>query len=215
MNDMMDDSKSITAPQTAANDRPEIFTLYTIGHSSLSLDEFLSHLNAHNIRVLVDVRSAPYSRYVPHYNKANLQAFLLENQVDYRFAGDYLGGRPKDAEAYTDGKIPDEDTKRASFLKLVQYEDVMKSEQYQKGINRLLDIVRETAAQGSNVAIMCSEGNPHECHRHHLIARSLIDPTMKVTDETIEIYHITKDGNIEIVGNTAFAPQLPYQPKLF
>jgi uncharacterized protein (DUF488 family) len=195
----------------------EILTLYTIGHSNLSAEDFLAYLRHSGITVLLGVRSAPYSRYVPHFNKSNLQPFLEANQVDYRYAGEFLGGQPKDETVYKNEEVPDENTNRTRFLKLVQYREVMHRDWYQKGIRRLLDIVRETGAKGGAVAIMCSEGNPLECHRHHLIARSLLDPAVRITDENIKILHIIKDGNIEAVEPSAFDAKkdMPHQPRLF
>jgi len=189
-------------------------TLYTIGHSNLSAADFLAILKQHKITVLVDIRSAPYSRYVPHFNKAELETFLKSNGLDYRYAGEYLGGQPKDENLYKSQEVPEAGTTRTKFLKLVDYEAVMKTEPYQRGIRRLLAIVAESGAERA-VAIMCSEGNPLDCHRHHLIARSLLDPKLKVTDQIIKVQHIVKDGNIETVDASAFEINTPYQPRLF
>jgi len=188
-------------------------TLFTIGHSNIPLAEFLANLRAHNITVLVDVRSAPYSRYVPHFNKANLEAYLKENGLDYRYAGELLGGRPKETDLYENSAIPDEDADPSQFLRSVRYQEVMKRDWYQKGIRRLLDIVRESAEKGVSVAIMCSEGDPHDCHRHHLIARSLVDPRHKILDANVNVHHILKDGTIEMVDKSAF-DEPPEQLKL-
>ncbi len=194
-----------------------MLTLYTIGHSNLAPDDFLAALRQHNIMVLVDVRSAPYSRYVPHFSKDKLEAYLKANGVDYRFAGEFLGGQPKDETVYKHQVVPDEDTKREKFLKLVDYEAIMQRDWYRRGIQRLLEIVAEAVSTQTQVAIMCSEGNPLECHRHHLITRSLIDPPVKVTDQEVKVVHIVKDGNIEIVDMAAFAVhnQTPNQLRLF
>lgn len=195
----------------------DFLTLYTIGHSNLSQEDFLAHLRQHNITVLVDVRSAPFSRYVPHFNKNALETYLKENGLDYRYAGEYLGGRPKDESVYRNETVPDEETKREQFLKLVDYVAIMKTDWYQKGINRLLEIMTEARANNGNLAIMCSEGDPLDCHRHHLIARSLLDPAVKVTDVNVKVQHIVKEGNIEAVDATAFEgkSQPPHQPRLF
>lgn len=185
--------------------------LYTIGHSNLSADDFLALLRQHQIGVLVDVRSAPYSRYVPHFNKGELQAFLIENGVDYRYAGEYLGGRPPAANLYKDQRLLGDDAERADYLHQVDYVAVMKQDWYQRGIRRLLDIMTEAAA---NVTILCSEANPHDCHRHHLIARSLLDPAVRVTDQNVKVHHILRDGIIEIVEPSVFQKTEPYQPRL-
>jgi uncharacterized protein (DUF488 family) len=194
----------------------DLLTLYTIGHSNLSKNDFLAALRKNDIAVLVDVRSAPYSRYVPHFNKSDLEVFLKENDIDYRYAGEYLGGQPKDEAVYKHQVVPDDDTSREKFLKLVDYEAVMQQEWYQRGIKRLLEIVAQTRKAGGHVAIMCSEGDPLDCHRHHLIARSLLDATVKVIDIDIEVQHIVKDGNIEAVDQVVFKAksEQPKQPRL-
>lgn len=190
----------------------ELPTLFTIGHSNLSEEEFLSILSLHSISVLVDVRSAPFSRYVPHFNKSHLEASLPEHQVDYHFAGEWLGGRPPYPDVYKDGKMPDPSVSRPDFLKLVHYEEVMKRDWYQHGIHRLLEIVRETDQQGRRVAIMCSEANPHECHRHHLIARSLIDPKVHLDEyPLVQVKHILTDGSLRLVVATDFVTSEQYK----
>jgi uncharacterized protein (DUF488 family) len=186
------------------------FTLYTIGHSDLAAPDFLRLLRQHNIYLLFDVRSAPYSKFVPHFNKRELEAFLKRNGVDYLYGGDHLGGRPAQTDVYKGGQVPDKDTKREEFLDLVQYEEVMQRNWYQAAIQRLLQVVHGTAQKGGNVAIMCSEGNPRECHRHHLIVRSLIDPKLRIVDTDVEAIHILKDGTAEIVSPSEFR-DLPKQ----
>jgi uncharacterized protein (DUF488 family) len=194
-----------------SNEQP---TLYTIGHSNLSADDFLSLLNTHHITTLVDVRSAPYSKYVPHFGKRELESFLTERSVNYRYAGEILGGRPKQAEVYKNNEVPDENTKREDFLKLVQYEEIMKQDWYQKAILHLLNIVRDDAKNSGRVAIMCSEGNPRECHRHHLIARSLIDPKVRILQENVEVCHILKDGTLETLTPATFETPKPNNQQL-
>lgn len=180
----------------------EIAVLYTIGHSNYEAEQFLAILRQHQIALLVDVRSAPYSRYTPHFSKDRLEPYLTRNGIEYRFAGQYLGGRPDAPEVYINQAVPDEDTGREDFLKLVDYEAVMKLESYQRGISRLLDLV-----QVKNVVIMCSESNPHDCHRHHLIARSLIDERVKLANiPPITVKHILKTGELEEVNADVFGP---------
>ncbi len=191
-------------------------TLYTIGHSNHTTEEFLALLRTYHITVLVDVRSAPYSKFAPQFNKSELQAFLEQHGIQYRYAGEYLGGRPKEAELYKDEELPDEDTKRADFLKKVDYKAMMHYEKYLKGITHLLSIVRQATEVGGNVTIMCSEGNPLECHRHHLITRSLVDPKLKIIDNEIDIivYHIERDGKFTPITAENF-PEEFIQERLF
>jgi uncharacterized protein (DUF488 family) len=155
--------------------------LYTIGHSNHSLDQFIRLLEENSIMTLVDVRSAPYSRYSPHFNKESLEAALRERDIQYAYAGKFLGGRPTDPGCYKSRTLP---TERADYLHEVDYPEVMKRDWFRKGIDRLLELADEQTA-----AIMCSEENPAQCHRHHLIAKYLManHPEVKVT-------HIRGDG---------------------
>lgn len=177
-------------------------TLYTIGHSNLNAEDFLDLLRKHNIIVLVDVRSKPYSRLFPHFGKDALQVFLTQHNVEYRFAGEYLGGQPKDSTVYADDQQPNEDTERADFLEIVRYDEVAKRDWFRKGIKHLLTIVSETTI--GSVAIMCSESHPFECHRHHLIARSLIDPAWRWIEPPPRVVHIIKGGALQVVDESMF-----------
>ena len=157
--------------------------LYTIGHSNHSLDLFIRLLEENGIMTLVDVRSAPYSRYSPHFNKENLEAALRERDIQYAYAGKFLGGRPADPACYKSRTLPAEG---ADYLHEVDYPEVMKRDWFLKGVERLLELADE-----QTTAIMCSEENPAQCHRHHLIAKYLMAnrPEVKVT-------HIRGDGTV-------------------
>lgn len=188
--------------------------LYTIGHSDLSASLFLNHLSNFNVRVVVDVRSVPASKFVPHFNKHPLEQLLTQHGIEYRFAGDFLGGRPVQADVYKSNQVPNKDTKREDFLELVQYTEIIKRDWYQKGIIRLFNLISQAEQESSTVAILCSEGNPRECHRHHLITRSLVDPQMKIVDRDIQVFHILRNGEAELVNASEFE-NLLVQPRLF
>ena len=66
--------------------------LYTIGHSTLEMDDFLRLLKENYIQVLVDVRSQPYSRFNPQYNRESFQHAMAYANIEYVFAGEHLGG---------------------------------------------------------------------------------------------------------------------------
>ena len=155
--------------------------VYTIGHSNLSIKQFLRLLNQHGIKVVVDVRSAPYSRYTPHFNHDALATTLNSVGIEHKYAGEYLGGRPKDPTCYKNGQLPEG---KADYLKLVDYPAVATRPWYQKGLYRLLEI-----ASDNNTVLLCSEEDPHQCHRHHLIAQTLID-------KGISVQHIRGDGTL-------------------
>jgi uncharacterized protein (DUF488 family) len=156
--------------------------LYTIGHSNLAIDDFLRLLKDNYIRVLVDVRSQPFSRFNPQYNRDSLKYALAEATIGYVFAGDSLGGRPADPACYKDGVVPDG---KANYLKLVDYAQVMQRDWYQAGIERLLQHAGERL-----VAIMCSEEDPMHCHRHHLVAQTLLK-------RGVAVWHLRADGTVE------------------
>jgi uncharacterized protein (DUF488 family) len=157
--------------------------LYTIGHSNHPVDKFIQLLVEHRVMHLVDVRSIPYSRFHPQFNKTALPQVLLEHSIAYTWAGEALGGRPKDPSCYKQGKLP---SKPGEYLHEVSYPDVMQRPWFVEGIQCLL----ETASQ-QVTCILCAEKDAARCHRHHLIARYLLE---RYTDMTI--WHIMGDGSL-------------------
>ena len=170
-----------TRMDSGSSDLP--MTLYTIGHSNLNAEDFLARLQRHKITTLVDVRSAPVSKYVPHFNKSVLESWLPDAGIIYRYAGKYLGGRTENPAYLSDGK-PD-------YLKMMQ------RPKYVIGIVRLLNLVVQGAESGF-IAVMCAENDALQCHRHHLIARSLIDPSVCVIEGGINLtlQHIDASGDL-------------------
>lgn len=146
-------------------------TLYTIGHSNISIDSFIKLLISAGIEVLVDVRSFPYSRYATQFNKESLVDAVKSKHIEYIFMGDVLGGRPDDSSCYINGKV--------------DYELIRQKEYYQKGLKRLIKGIGQYC-----VAIMCSEEDPMECHRRNLIARDMYK-------RGVRIFHIRSSGAIE------------------
>jgi len=125
--------------------------IYTIGHSTHSIDEFLKMLGYFNIRYLIDIRSFPGSRKFPHFNKENLEATLKENGIDYTHLKD-LGGRRK-AQKNSKNIRWRNDSFRA-------YADYMETENFKKGIAQL-----EAIASKQITTYMCSEAVWWRCHR--------------------------------------------------
>lgn len=156
--------------------------VYTIGHSNRSVEELIDLLKKYKIQLLVDVRSSPYSRYVPQFNREKFILSLENSKINYWYAGNYLGGRPKDQTCYKDGKIPDT---KANYLDLVDYVEVARRNWYKTEINHLI-----SKAKTLRTAIMCSEKDPNRCHRHHLIAKTLLN-------QNITIWHIRGQGSLE------------------
>ncbi len=157
--------------------------LYTIGHSNHSLEKFIQLLDDNDVMILVDVRTAPYSRYNPQFNKESLESALARRNIQYVYAGKFLGGRPSDPTCFKNRRLPSED---ADFLHEVDYPEMMKRAWFVQGIERLLEV-----ADQDLTAIMCSEEDPAECHRHHLIAKYLL-----AEHSEVDVRHIRGDGTI-------------------
>ena len=159
--------------------------IYTIGHSDHTISAFVDLLYKFEITVLVDVRSQPYSRWTPQFNRDDLVYALQEAGIAYRGMGDNLGGRPSDPTLYDPGaERPD-------------YERMTQTPVYQTGIAQLLDLAREF-----QVVVMCSEGDYHHCHRHLLITQTLLE-------HGVEVQHIQPDGT------TVAGEIIPQQLSLF
>ncbi len=180
--------------------KTECLTIYTIGHSNIQASTLVALLEQYQIQVLVDVRSSPYSQYSPQFNRENIELTLQEAGIEYRFAGEYLGGRPKDPSCYKSSELPDG---KVDYLHLVDYSIVMTKDFFQKGIQRLIEL-----AQSSRTAIMCSEEDPARCHRHHLIGRYL-------TGKGITVLHIRGDGMCIKDQSLPNMPEESIQLKLF
>ncbi len=157
--------------------------LYTIGHSNHSLENFMRLLVDNRVTTVVDVRTIPYSRHNPQFNKENLEFTITQREMQYAYAGKHLGGRPSDPTCYKSKTLPGEG---ADYLHEVDYSEVMKRDWFVRGIEQLLQMVEE-----HTTAIMCSEENPAECHRHHLIALYLLDKHPEM-----DIRHIRGDGTV-------------------
>lgn len=155
-------------------------TVYTIGHSNVPVTKIIDLLKQYSIDVVVDVRSSPYSHYSPQFNREMFEHSLKQAGFEYKFAGEYLGGRPRDPDCYKNKEIPDG---KADYLSLVDYPLVMTKDWFQKGISRLI-----TLSVQQRVVILCSEENPTICHRHHLIGKYLIQ-------QGLNVVHIRNDGN--------------------
>ena len=98
--------------------------IFTIGHSNHSIEAFITLLQKHGVTALADVRSHPYSRYLPHFSQASLKAALVNAGISYVFLGRELGARPSDTTCYVDGKA--------------LYEKIASNQQFAYGIQRIL-----------------------------------------------------------------------------
>jgi len=147
--------------------------LFTIGHSSHTLDKFLSLLNHYQIELIIDTRSQPYSKYSPHFIAESLHGALTVAGIQYLFMGKELGGRPENKEFYdSDGHV--------------LYWRLAGSALFKKGIRRV-----EQEIVTRRVAVMCSEEDPLGCHRRLLVGRVLIG-------RGIDLNHIRGDGHLQL-----------------
>lgn len=145
--------------------------IYTIGHSTLAMEEFIHLLKLHSVDVVADVRSNPYSKYQPQFNRESLHRDLRGSSIDYVFLGAELGARSTDPNCYVDGRV--------------QYDLLALAPGYIRGIDRLV-----TDSKSHTIAVMCSEKEPLECHRTVLVARSLIE-------RSTDVSHILSNGAVE------------------
>jgi len=145
--------------------------IYSIGHSSHEIPAFLKLLKDNTVQVIADVRSTPYSRYVPRFNKKEITAAAATAGLKYVFMGDAIGGKPSDPH-YIDTNSK------------VMYDKLTLSDRFQQGLDRLT----KGLIGGWIIALLCAEENPLTCHRHHLIAREF------ELKRNIHVWHIRSDG---------------------
>src|SRR5215831_17044056 len=127
-------------------------TLFTIGHSTRTLDELISALQAHSIQILVDIRSFPMSRRLPHFNRGSLEKCLPAAGIEYVWLA-ALGGRRKKIRDAS----PNVALRNDSFR---NYADYMLTPEFENGISRLLAL-----AERGKTAYMCAERVYFRCHR--------------------------------------------------
>lgn len=133
-------------------------TIYSIGHGTKPIDEFIEELYSFTIKYLVDVRSSPFSKWAPQYNQNELKLRLKDAGVTYVYMGDVIGGRPLSDDCYDEEGFFD-------------YKKMAQLPVFQEGIKRLVEANR----QSLHLAVMCSESDPSQCHRSKLIGRELYD----------------------------------------
>jgi len=156
-----------------------VHQLYTIGHSNLDWETFLSALRQLEIALVGDVRSRPLSSRFPHFSQTEIEFGLREAGMRYIFLGEELGGRPEDRKVYrSDG--------------LVDYRACRRSRGFQSGIER---VQRELDA--SALALMCAEEDPLDCHRFLMICPELVilglDPAHIRRGATLETQREAED----------------------
>jgi len=137
---------------------------FTIGHSDLPVEAFVYYLQKVRVDCIIDVRSAPYSKYQPQYNREEISSVLKQENIEYRYMGDVLGGRYSDPDLlFPDGTV--------------DYQKVSKTQKFIGGLDEVISLIES----GKYVALMCSERDPLRCHRYVLIARNLQNRGVNVT----------------------------------
>ena len=145
--------------------------IYTIGHSDHSIERFIGLLKQHRITAVADVRSMPYSRFNPQFNKETLAASLEKDEITYVFLGKELGARPEDSACYENNRV--------------DFGQIAERGEFKSGLERILK-----GSEKYRIALMCAEKEPLDCHRTILVCH-------KLKRLAISIKHILPDGVLE------------------
>lgn len=145
--------------------------IYTVGHSNHTWESFSPLLIDNEIELLVDVRSRPVSRFAPFSNHRTFPGLLESVGISYEFMGDPLGGRPDDPTMYDLNGKPD-------YLKMRSVDE------FQNAMDELTGV-----ASRNRTVILCSEGDPKQCHR-----RLLLGPLLEAAG--FKLLHIMRDGRV-------------------
>ncbi len=146
--------------------------VFTIGHGNHGWETFLDLLRTHDISLVVDVRSSPYSRYTPHFSRGPLSQALAAAGIGYLFLGKQLGGHPAATEFYDqDGHV--------------LYDRLADSGAFREGLAELQQVMAT-----ARVVLLCGEEDPSHCHRRLLITRVLLTTGC-------EVRHIRGDGRVQ------------------
>ena len=141
--------------------------IFTLGHSNLDFMRFITLIQANHINHVIDIRSIPYSRRASWSNKSRLPDLLRPFRIRYTYLGHKLGGKKMSIEQHS------------------KQQGVTPQDIYEEGIQRLLQL-----SMRDNLTLLCSEGDPENCHRQHIVAQTLI----KVG---VNVIHILTDGSLK------------------
>lgn len=155
---------------------PDETAVYTVGHSTHDLERFLALVQTAGIDAIADVRSSPYSRRCPQYDRPALKRALEDAGIRYVFLGEALGARPDDRTCYRDG--------------IAEYDRIAATERFRSGLQRVVD-----GARRYRIALLCAEKEPLDCHRTILVSRHL-------SARGVKIRHVLADGRIEDHADT-------------
>lgn len=156
--------------------------IFTIGHSTRSIGEFLDLLKTYNIETLIDIRTVPRSRHCPQFNQGALKSALIKEHIGYRHLKELGGFRHPRKDSNNTGWT------HASFR---GYADYMQTLGFKKGLDKL-----EKISQKKRCALMCAEAVYWRCHRN-LIADALVVKKWKV-------FHILSETTAKAHKRTSF-----------
>ena len=169
-------------------------TIYSIGHGTKKIEDFIEELKSFNILYLLDIRSKPYSKWSPQFNQSELNETLKKHDLKYVYVGDLLGGMPEDRSCY-------------DYNGIVIYDRIKEKDFFKEGLERLTTANEKKI----DVAIMCSESDPAECHRTKLIGQELLKrgisvkhiiSTGRMKTQEVVMNELTKgNGTIDLFGN--------------
>lgn len=163
--------------------------VWTVGHSNHPLETFAQLLLLHQVQLIADVRSHPYSKFAPHYGCEELPNTLSNLGVDYVFMGVALGGRPTNVEHY------DEEGHAL-------YEPMSKEPEFCEAIEEVCN-----RASQQRLALLCSEADPEYCHRRLLVGKVL-------ADQGVLLHHIMADASV-VTEKSVTLPPYTNQQTLF
>jgi uncharacterized protein (DUF488 family) len=145
--------------------------IWTVGHSNHSFERLLELLRVERIDFVIDVRSYPYSRFARQFNREQLEIGLRGAGIGYLFLGEELGGRPAREDHYDqDGHA--------------RYDRMAEQDPFRHAVQRLLG-----GCRSHRIALMCSEADPHHCHRRLLVGKVL-------GEHGVRLRHIFADGTV-------------------
>ena len=158
-------------------------TVFSVGHSTRTIQDFIALLRAHGVRRVVDVRTVPRSRHNPQFDRAALAKSLHSARIHYTHLADLGGLRHARRDSTNLG------WHNASFRGFADY---MLTPKFEQGLKRLIELARE-----EQCGVMCAEAVPWRCHR------SLIGDALAV--RKIPVRHITSRTRAEMHHLTPFA----------
>ena len=181
----------------AADATQKVKSIYTIGHSNQTVNAFVAKLQANLVDTVINVRSIGRSSYCPQFDNETLMTTLEKYGISFYDAGESLGGRQGASDVLKKGGYVDMKAIEGSPLfdanGRVDWDAVRKSAGYRKSIDAVCTMMDE----GHVVALMCSEGDPIECHRLGMLAREF-------DDRGCEVRNILRNGAVESLAETEF-----------